>query len=106
MNFKLELTLSTSELEAMKNSFHNWLCQFLDCSKHKRKVAFGWSVGQPQLKKKRIAMPLEVTMTNEEKITVRLSPKTQAGKPTKLDGAPKWSIVSGPARVVPADDGL
>ena len=74
-------------------------------SKPKQKVAFGWSVGRPTLKK-RNTMPLELTLTNEQQVVVRLNPRTDAGKPAKLDGAPVWSVTSGPGKVVPADDGL
>lgn len=51
-------------------------------------------------------MPLEISLTNEQQVKVHLAPVTLAGKPTKLDGAPVWSVVSGPAKVVPATDGL
>lgn len=51
-------------------------------------------------------MPLELTITNEQQVVVRLNPRTDAGKPAKLDGAPVWSVTSGPGKVVPADDGL
>jgi hypothetical protein len=48
----------------------------------------------------------EVTITNEQKIKVTLSPVTATGKPAQLDGAPVWSVVSGDSTVVPAADGL
>lgn len=89
------------------NHFKNLLCQILGCSKpdKKNRVAFGWSVGQPKLKKKGNRV-LELTISNEQKVKVHVNPVTDAGKPAKLDGVPKWSVVSGPGTVVPADDGL
>lgn len=51
-------------------------------------------------------MPLEVKITNEQKVPITLTPKTDTGKPAKLDGAPVWSVVSGESTVVPSADGL
>ncbi len=51
-------------------------------------------------------MPLAVSITNEQKVTVTLKPVTNAGKPAKLDGAPAWTVVSGDSTVVAAADGL
>lgn len=91
---------------AKDHHFKDWLCQFFGCKQDKKnRVAFGWIVGQPKLKKG-ISMPLELTITNEQQVTVRLNPRTDAGKPAKLDGAPVWSVTGGPGTVVPAADGL
>jgi len=49
---------------------------------------------------------VEITITNEQKVPVSLAPVTQTGKPAKLDGAPKWSVMSGDGTVVPGPDGL
>lgn len=49
---------------------------------------------------------LELSITNEQKVKVTITPKTDAGKPAKLDGAPQWSVASGEAIVQPSDDGL
>ena len=49
---------------------------------------------------------VEVTITNEQKVNVKLNPTTDAGKPAKLDGAPVWSVVSGDSTVVVAEDGM
>lgn len=51
-------------------------------------------------------MPIEVSISNEQKVPITVSPKTDTGKPAKLDGAPVWSVVSGDSTVVPAADGL
>lgn len=49
---------------------------------------------------------LGIKISNEQKVTVTLTPVTDTGKPAKLDGAPVWSVISGDATVVPAADGL
>ncbi len=69
-------------------------------------VTFGYVVGLPQNKKETTHMPLDLTITNEQKIPVTLAPKTATGKPAKLDGAPTWSVTSGNSTVVPSADGL
>jgi len=56
--------------------------------------------------KKETYMPLEVTLTNEQKLNVTLSPVTATGKTAKLDGAPEWVVSSGPATLVTSPDGL
>lgn len=68
------------------------------------RVRFGFGVGMPQ-KKERNRM-LELTITNEQKIRVTLSPKTDTGKPAPLDGVPTWEIVTGNATLAVAADGL
>jgi hypothetical protein len=47
-----------------------------------------------------------VTITNEQKITLTLAPKTAAGNDASLDGAPVWALVSGDATFEVAADGL
>lgn len=49
---------------------------------------------------------LEISITNEQKLTVSLAPTTDGGNPAKLDGAPTWSVASGDSTVVAAADGL
>lgn len=51
-------------------------------------------------------MPLDLTLTTEQKQHLKLTPKTAAGKDAPLDGAPVWSVISGNGTVVPDDDGL
>lgn len=38
-------------------------------------------------------MPLELTITNEQKINVKLNPTTSGGKPAAVEGAPVWSVI-------------
>lgn len=71
----------------------------------KKRVSFGFKVGVPQLKAKQ-NMPLEIKLTNEQKVSVTLSPRTDSGKPAKLDGSPSWAVVSGNSQVVVSEDGL
>lgn len=51
-------------------------------------------------------MPLALSCTSEEKIHVKLSPKTAQDKDATVDGVPVWSVVSGSGTVVPDADGL
>jgi len=51
-------------------------------------------------------MPVEITLTNEQKVVATLHPVTATGRPAALDGVPVWSVVSGNGTVVPAADGL
>jgi len=51
-------------------------------------------------------MPAEISITNEQKVTATLTPKTDTGKPAKFDGPPQWSITSGDSTVNVAADGL
>jgi len=74
------------------------------CHKKHKHVEFLFAFGLPQLKDK--TMPAEVTITTEQKVNVVLKPVTATGKPALLDGAPKWSVVSGNGTVVVAPDGL
>lgn len=66
--------------------------------------SFAFHVGLVQPKENR--MPLEITLTNEQKVTVSLTPKTATGKTATLDGVPTWEVVSGSATVVAAANGL
>lgn len=49
---------------------------------------------------------LEIKITNEQKISVTLAPKTATGKPASLDGSPSWEVTSGDASLDVAPDGL
>jgi len=40
-----------------------------------------------------------IKLTNEQQVIVTLTPKTDAGKPAKLDGAPTWEVISGDSKV-------
>lgn len=51
-------------------------------------------------------MPLDVVSTTEEKVHIKIAPKTASGKPASLDGLAKWEITSGGATIVPDEDGL
>lgn len=51
-------------------------------------------------------MPLDLSITTEEKINVKIAPVTSQGKPATLDGAPTWEVVSGNGTVEAAADGL
>ncbi len=70
----------------------------------KKRVSLVFSVGVPKQKAKQ--MPLEIKITNEQQVNVTVTPRTDSGKPAKLDGSPTWTVVSGNSQVVVADDGL
>jgi hypothetical protein len=76
------------------------------CNRHrKRAVKFNYKLGQ--IKKKEVnPMSLELKITNEEKINVKLVPVTASNTPAKLDGKPTWVVTSGNSTVVVSDDGL
>lgn len=70
----------------------------------KRRVSLGFRVGAPQLKR-RENMPLEIEITNEQEIEIKLNPVTDTGKVAPLDGVPEWSILSGTSTLTAAPDG-
>lgn len=49
---------------------------------------------------------LELSITNEQKVQVTLTPVTATGKPAPVDGVPTWVVASGDATVDVAADGL
>ena len=51
-------------------------------------------------------MPLNLAITNEEKINVTLNPVTAGGNPATVDGAPVWTVTEGDATLEVAADGL
>lgn len=75
------------------------------CSR--RRLVLGFAFGLPQTKQ-RTPMPVEITLTNEQKIKATLSPKTATGRPAQVDpnNKPSWSVISGDVVVEPSDDGL
>ncbi len=72
----------------------------------KPRVHFDWAIGLAHTKPNRPTSPMEIKITNEQQVRVTLSPKTDSGKPAKVDGAPSWTTISGNSQVVVADDGL
>lgn len=50
---------------------------------------------------------LEIKLTNEQKVTVSLTPVTATGKPATLDGKPTWKVDGdGKSSVSASEDGL
>lgn len=70
----------------------------------RKSVSFGFKFGLPQAKEE--SMPVEVTITNEQKVRVELHPVTDAGHPVSLDGIPTWEVISGESTVEADADGL
>ncbi len=51
-------------------------------------------------------MPLNIVLTNEQKILVTLAPTTESGNPANLDGEPTWTVTDGDATVEVQPGGL
>lgn len=84
--------------------FRALVCELLGCSQHKKpRIHFDWRFGLAKLKNNKM---IDITITDEQKITVTLNPVTEKGKPVRLDGAPTWSVISGDSTVVAAEGGL
>lgn len=66
--------------------------------------SFFYAIGQPQVKGQN--MPLELSITNEQKVKLTIKPVTPAGKPALLDGPPVWTVTGGESTLVVAEDGL
>jgi hypothetical protein len=49
---------------------------------------------------------MDITISNEQKISVRLNPLTGAGNPATIDGPAAFNVESGDATVEPDADGL
>jgi hypothetical protein len=84
-----------------------WLCKILRCDKQpkpKQPGRFDWKIGLPTTKTKNTM--IDITITNEQKVTFTLAPITATGKAAKVDGAPVWTVQSGDSTVVTAADGL
>ncbi len=66
---------------------------------------FDYKIGLSTPKKGELKM-LDISLTNEEKVKVTITPVTSTGKPAKLDGTPTWTVTSGRSTVDVATDGL
>ncbi len=52
-------------------------------------------------------MPVEITLTNEQKVRATITPKTATGRPAPLDGKPTVTVVSGDVTIANvSEDGL
>lgn len=49
---------------------------------------------------------LELSITNEQKIPVTLTPKTATGRAATVDGPPTWTVITGKSTINVAADGL
>jgi hypothetical protein len=64
--------------------------------------ALRWHVG-PVQPKARHSMPIEISLSNEEKVRVSVAPTTPGGQPAPTDGPAQFSI-EGNCTVEPIDD--
>lgn len=87
--------------------FHDQICRILGCHRQPRKapVRFNWAIGRVEPKAQTKGNMVTVTITNEQKVKVTLTPVTATGKPAQLDGVPNWSVVSGESTIEAAADG-
>ena len=51
-------------------------------------------------------MALDLTIQNDQKIPVTITPVTATGKPATVDGVPTWTLVNGDATIAVAANGL
>ena len=49
-------------------------------------------------------MPLDITLTNEQEVTVHAMPMTAAGHPATVDGPVTFSVTAGDCTIAPIDD--
>lgn len=71
--------------------------------KRKKRMLLGWKVGAPIAKTK--PMPLDLIITNEQKIQVTLNPVTLTGRAATLDGPAEWTVIEGNSTVELVADG-
>jgi len=73
----------------------------------KPRVRFDWVIGMARTKTQtKEPRQMEVKITNEQEVDVTITPKTDTGKPAKLDGSPSVTVVSGNSTVKQSEDGL
>jgi hypothetical protein len=60
-----------------------------------------WHVGPVRCKE--VAVPIEVSLTTEEKCRLAIQPMTPGGQPAPVDGPAQWSV-EGTCTVEPIDD--
>ena len=49
-------------------------------------------------------MPLEITLTNEQKVRLTAIPVTAVGNPAPVDGPVVFSVIAGDSTITPIDD--
>lgn len=74
--------------------------------KQSRASRFNWSIGMPVNKQDRRKqnIMLDIKLTNEQKIEVRVNPVTATGKAAALDGPVKFSVQSGDCSIEAIDE--
>lgn len=103
----MKICRKLNPFQSLRNLINRRCDEILDAiRKPARKARFDYRIGPVINKNERTPMPLEISITNEQKVTVTLKPVTATGKPAPLDGVPTWTIQTGDSTVVPAADGL
>jgi len=77
-------------------------------SKLIKRPRFDWTIGPVETKVQKKEKNMIVKITNEQQVRVTLNPKTDAGRPAKIDpnSKPTWEKIDGEADVQAAEDGL
>lgn len=73
---------------------------------HTPKVRFDVRIGPITDKRKKEDSMTTIDLENWQEVIVTLAPRTDKGKPAKVDGIPTWTVQSGNATVTPAADGM
>jgi len=81
------------------------LSKLILSAQSRKRGRIDWVIGLVT-KKTRKKGNMEIKITNEQQVRVKLAPKTDSGKPATLDGAPSWTTISGSSQVVVDEDGL
>jgi len=70
----------------------------------KRPAHFAWTIGPVSNKKQ--GSKMDIVLTNEQQVNVKLNPVSAKGHAEALDGIPVWAVVSGSCTIIPSADGL
>lgn len=79
------------------------LMRWLKSHRKRKKVHFTYSVEVSE--KRKVSMPLQIKINDEQKVNVTLKPVTPKGKPVAVQN-PQWSVVDGDSTLVVGADGM
>lgn len=89
-------------LTDLVNELRRWIKE----SRAQPKARLNLSIGLVKLKTQTKGKMTAINITNEQQVPVTLTPKTDKGKPAKVDGIPTWTVQSGDSTVIVSEDGL
>lgn len=76
------------------------------CRKRLPRLEFSFGLAENKEPETKGHHEMQITITNEQKIKVTLTPKTDSGKPAQIDGVPSWTVSTGDATLDQAPDGM